>query len=128
MASDPAVGAVPVNPSGVGQLHVPPPLRVGAGLTSACRKPSRPPWRTEIQSLKAQGGIGSTLATFWLNWINQAMTAHKVTRFARALLLPAWLLLSLITNTVGLILDWIDHTKAFYGNTFVIARKKSSDH
>jgi len=82
----------------------------------------------EIQSLKAQGGIGSTLATFWLNWINQAMTAHKVTRFARALLLPAWLLLSLITNTVGLILDCIDHTKAFYGNTFVIARKKSSDH
>lgn len=78
----------------------------------------------EIQSLKAQGGIGSTLATFWLNWINQAMTAHKVTRFARALLLPAWFLLSLITNTVGLILDWIDHTKAFYGNTFVIAKKR----
>jgi SAM-dependent methyltransferase len=82
----------------------------------------------EIQALKAQGGIGSTLAIFWLNWINQSMTAHKVTRFARALLLPVWLLISLVTNTVGVLLDWIDNTKAFYGNTFVIARKKSSDH
>lgn len=80
----------------------------------------------EIQALKAQGGIGSTLAVFWLNWINQAMTAHKVTRFAKALLLPVWLLISLVTNTVGLLLDRIDHTRAFYGNTFVVALKKSS--
>jgi hypothetical protein len=81
----------------------------------------------EIRALKAQGGIGSTLAILWLNWINQAMTAHRVTRFAKALLLPAWLLLSLVTNTVGVLLDRIDSTKAFYGNTFVIALKKSSD-
>lgn len=78
-----------------------------------------------VQLLKAQGGIGSTLAIFWLNWINQAMTAHKPTRFARALLLPVWLLISLGTNILGVLLDWIDRTNAFYGNTFVMARKKS---
>lgn len=82
----------------------------------------------EIKMLKAQGGIGSTLSVFWLNWINGAMGAHKVTRFAKASLLPAWLLISLITNTVGILLDWIDNTKAFYGNTFVVAVKKSSSH
>jgi len=80
----------------------------------------------EIKAVKAQGGIGSTLAIFWLNWIDQSMAAHKVTRFAKAFLLPAWLLVSFITNTVGVLLDWIDNTRAFYGNTFVIAVKKSS--
>jgi SAM-dependent methyltransferase len=78
----------------------------------------------EIQAVKAQGGIGSTLATFWLNWIDTALTTRKVTQYAKPLFLPAWLLISLITNAVGVLLDWIDNTKAFYGNTFVIARKK----
>lgn len=81
----------------------------------------------DIHTLKAQGGIGSTLAIFWLNWVNQTMNAQKATRFAKALLLPAWLLMSLIINSVGVLFDWIDHTKAFYGNTFVIALKKSPD-
>jgi len=81
----------------------------------------------EIQALKAQGGIGSTLTVLWLNWINAAMTAHRITRFAKALLLPAWLMISLATNTMGVIFDRMDSTKAFYGNTFVIALKKSSD-
>jgi SAM-dependent methyltransferase len=80
----------------------------------------------EIQALKAQGGIGSTLAVFWLNWLNRATTDHTITRFAKAFLLPAWILISLVTNTAAVFLDRIDSTNSFYGNTFVIARKKSS--
>src|SRR4051812_9727829 len=46
--------ALPVDgPPSVEQLQAPPLGAAGVVSTIACRNPSRPPWRTEIQSLNA---------------------------------------------------------------------------
>lgn len=73
--------------------------------------------------LHRQGGIGSTMITLLLNWIEFSMNRRFVTRLLKAPLLPVWLLLCLALNTIGWMLDKADRTDAFYGNVLLVARK-----
>lgn len=66
-----------------------------------------------------QGGIGSTLATLLLNWVDTALNGSKPLRLLKALLLPLWIPFSLATNLAALVLDQLDRTDAFYSNLMV---------
>lgn len=78
----------------------------------------------ELLELRRQGGIGSSLAVLWLNWLDTALNRRRCTRFAKAALLPVWIALSAATNLCGLLLDRADGTSAFYGNLLAVARKR----
>jgi SAM-dependent methyltransferase len=78
----------------------------------------------DLIEVRPQGGIGSTLAVYWLNWIDVYSSAHRAMRFAKAALLPGWLAASGLVNGLGAALDRVDDTRAFYGNTLVVARRK----
>lgn len=73
-----------------------------------------------VESLEKQGGIGSTLAILWLNWIEAAMNGRFTTRLLKGPLLPLWILVSLVSNVLGLLVDRLDITNAFYSNVLVV--------
>ncbi len=79
----------------------------------------------EIEILKTQGGIGSTLTIALLNWLDLSSNRYFATRLLKALLLPLWLVVSLAANLLGMIGDLLDGTDAFYNNILIVARKKS---
>ena len=71
----------------------------------------------DIVNLEKLGGIGSTLVLLLLNWINNS-------RLLKVLLLPIWIPFSLAVNSLGLFMDKIDRTGAFYNNVLLVAKKK----
>lgn len=77
----------------------------------------------EIIALRRQGGIASTTIVLALNWWDTTMDLWRVTRLLKGLTLPFWALISGVMNLVGLLLDKLDRTDAFYGNVFLVARK-----
>lgn len=84
-----------------------------------------PDW--EVISVERQGGIGSTLSILLLNWIEMALNQFFPTRILKALLLPLWLLFSLLVNVLGVIWDKLDITDSFYNNVFFVVRKPESE-
>lgn len=82
----------------------------------------------EVLSLEKQGGIGSTIVILFLNWVEMSMNLYRATRILKAVLLPAWLAFSLFMNVVGLLIDLIDRTGAFYSNLLVVVKKPSGEH
>ncbi|MAT50403.1 MAG: hypothetical protein CMK32_04370 [Porticoccaceae bacterium] len=80
-----------------------------------------PGWR--VVSLERQGGVGSTLAVLWLNWLEVAMNRSFVTRILKAPLLPFWIIGSLLANLLGLLLDRLDGTESFYSNVLIVLEK-----
>jgi SAM-dependent methyltransferase len=80
----------------------------------------------EVVNVKRQGGLGSTIGILVLNWIDISLNQTKVGRFLRAPLLPVWLLFSLVTNVLGMAVDFLDRTDAFYSNVVIVLRKKTS--
>jgi len=77
----------------------------------------------DILEVRAQGGIGSTIGTLWLNWLETATNKSKLTRLAKGILMPAWILISFATNMGGWLLDQLDRTQSFYGNVLLVARR-----
>ena len=77
-------------------------------------------------TLERHGGIGSTLAILLLNWIDGALNQRFVTRLLKAILLPVWIGVSLLCNALGLLLDRLDGTGAFYNSLLVVFEKKES--
>lgn len=77
----------------------------------------------EVVLLQRQGGIGSTLTILLLNWIEQSMNSSFATRLLKAILLPGWLAFSLFLNLIGLMIDSIDRTDAYYSNLLLVLRK-----
>jgi SAM-dependent methyltransferase len=71
----------------------------------------------EIVHLEKLGVIGSTLALLLLNWINNS-------QFLKVLILPIWIPFSLVVNSLGLLMDKIDRTGAFYNNVLLVVKKK----
>lgn len=69
----------------------------------------------EIVRLEKLGGIGSTLSLLLLNWLSNY-------KFIKALM-PIWIPFSLIVNFMGLLLDRLDRTGAFYNNVILVMRK-----
>lgn len=77
----------------------------------------------EIIHLEKQGGIGSTTVILLLNWMDMSMNSTFVTRLLKGLSLPLWVPVSFVLNLLGLVVDEIDRTGAFYNNIFVLIRK-----
>lgn len=71
----------------------------------------------EIVHLERLGGIGSTLALLLLNWLSNS-------RFLKALM-PIWVPFSLAVNSLGLLMDKMDRTGAFYNNVLLVVKKRS---
>lgn len=69
-----------------------------------------------------QGGFGSTLALLTLNWLDAMLNHTFPLRLLRPLLLPVWLPLCMGINVVGLAVNQLDKTRAFYGNVFLVLR------
>jgi hypothetical protein len=82
----------------------------------------------EVLYLDKQGSIGSTIVILFLNWVEASMGLHRATRILKALFLPAWLALSLAMNVIGLLIDRIDRTGAFYNNVLVVVKKGQGEH
>lgn len=78
----------------------------------------------EILHLETQGGIGSTLVILLLNWIDAALSGSAIPRILKGLLLPVFVVLSLLLNLIGLALDAIDRTASFYSNVLLVVRKQ----
>jgi SAM-dependent methyltransferase len=73
--------------------------------------------------VKRQGGIGSTLAILFLNWINQSLNLNMPLRLLRPLLLPVWLPLCLVVNLLALVVDFCDRTASYYTNVIAVLKK-----
>ena len=80
--------------------------------------------RYEIIELKGQGGVGSTIGLLLLNWIEITLNLSKIGRWLKGLALPLWILFSAFVNFWGWILDSLDHSRAFYSNVVLVARKR----
>ena len=72
----------------------------------------------------AQGGIGSTVGMLFLAWLHTAWERKSVLRIFKLPLLPAWLATAMAVNGLGLLLNALDGTDAFYSNVMVVARKR----
>lgn len=78
----------------------------------------------EIVEIKLEGGIGSTLGTLLLNWIDMNLSYSATARILKGLLLPLWILLCAAINVSGWLLDKLDRTQAFYSNVLLVAKKR----
>jgi SAM-dependent methyltransferase len=76
-------------------------------------------------TVKRQGGIGSSLAILFLNWINESLNLVFPLRLLRPLLLPLWLPFCLIVNLLALVFDQCDRTRRYYSNVLAVLRKDS---
>jgi ubiquinone/menaquinone biosynthesis C-methylase UbiE len=77
----------------------------------------------QIQSLKLNGGFGSTVTTLILNWIEYQCQKSESYSVIRATLMPFWLLLALILNSLAKVLDSIDKTDSLGTNILLTAKK-----
>lgn len=78
-------------------------------------------------TVKRQGGIGSTIGTLFLNWLNQSLNRTPALRLLRPLFLPVWLPLCLVVNLLSLGINWLDRTACYYTNVFAMLRKDGGD-
>lgn len=78
----------------------------------------------EIISLRTEGGIGSTIGTLGLNWIDTSLDRSPATRLAKAGMLPMWILFCALVNAAGWAADRVDKTNAFYGNVLLVATRQ----
>lgn len=77
----------------------------------------------KIIKVLPEGGFGSTVGTLFLRMIKISMKKTKVTQRLWFILLPGWIILTVIINTLGWLLDKLDRTGNFYHNVLLIARK-----
>lgn len=80
--------------------------------------------RYEIIEARTQGRVGSTVCTLLLSWLWTIWNRRFTTRVVKIPLLPAWIAATLLLNCLGLLLDGLDSTGAYYGNVMVVARKR----
>jgi len=80
--------------------------------------------RYEIVEVNAEGGFGSTSCMLLLSWLRAAWDRRSPARLVKLPLLPAWLAFTLVVNGLGLLLNGVDGTGAYYGNVLVVARRR----
>ena len=76
-----------------------------------------------IYKIICEGGIGSTIGTLLLNFINRFFNLNKITRIFKGVLIPVFICFSLLVNIISLMIDKIDKTKSFYGNILIVGKK-----
>jgi SAM-dependent methyltransferase len=75
----------------------------------------------EIQECGTLGGVGSSIATIWLNFVNYQISQSFILQFLKLFLFPLWLSGNAATNLLLVSLDKFDTTNSFPLNTYVIA-------
>jgi SAM-dependent methyltransferase len=78
----------------------------------------------EIIEVLPLGKAGSMMGTILLTWLENSTNRNRAMRFLKGLLLPLWLLISLLTNVVCLAIDAIDCTDSHYLNVGLWARRR----
>jgi len=78
----------------------------------------------DVDDVRSQNRIGSTIATLFLNWLDEALDANRPLRLVKAVLLPLNLLCSLAVNGFAIALDCCDHTGAFYANVLCLCTRR----
>lgn len=69
------------------------------------------------------GGVGSSLATIFLNFVNYQLSGNAFGQIIKVFFFPFWLLLNFIANLALVSWDKFDSTGSFPTNTYIIARK-----
>ena len=77
----------------------------------------------EIIETMREGAIASTCLVLVFNWWDATMDLSRPTRILKAVTLPLWVPICGVLNLIGLLLDKLDYTHAFYGNGLLVARK-----
>ena len=80
-----------------------------------------------LRCLEKQGGIGSTMAVLFLNWLHTSLNWMFPLRLTRPLLLPVWLPLCLAVNLLGLLVNRLDVTGAYYSNVFLVLERPAGE-
>jgi SAM-dependent methyltransferase len=75
----------------------------------------------DVLEIGTLGGIGSSMATIWLNFVNYQISESKMLQFLKVIAFPLWLVGNFITNVLLITLDKFDTTKSFPLNTYLIA-------
>lgn len=78
----------------------------------------------DIIDIRKEGGIGSTMAMLFLNWIDLSLDINKTARIFKGMGFPVLVIISFVINMIGYLVDKLDFTNACYSNVFVVARKK----
>jgi SAM-dependent methyltransferase len=69
------------------------------------------------------GGVGSSLATILLNFLNYKLSKSLTGQIFKIFLSPIWFLTNFFINITLISLDALDNTDSFPTNTYIIARK-----
>jgi SAM-dependent methyltransferase len=69
------------------------------------------------------GGVGTVLAAMLLNWAHESIVRCPPLRYAQPLLLPFWLVFSLVNNLSSALLNALDRTGNFYQDIMIIATR-----
>lgn len=77
----------------------------------------------ELIRVSKLGGVGSTVCTIVLSWIETQTSSVPWIWPIKVVLLPLWLIGSLLLNVLGAMLDRLDRTGTCYGDLIVIARR-----
>jgi len=80
--------------------------------------------RFEVTCVRLQGGIGTSICLLLLNWLELLQSRNTMMRIIRFLAFPLWILLCLIVNLIGTLLDLADRGSSCYCNVMAIARRK----
>lgn len=78
----------------------------------------------DVIEIKEQGGVGSSIGTLLLNWLDHMMSGTFPRRMIKGLMLPLWIPFCAVVNIIGAVVDWLDTTRAFYGNVFAVAHRR----
>jgi SAM-dependent methyltransferase len=75
----------------------------------------------EILECGTLGGVGSSIATIWLNFVNYQISQSSFLQLLKVFLFPLWLLGNVLANLLFVSLDKFDTTKSFPLNTYLVA-------
>lgn len=78
----------------------------------------------DISECGVLGGVGSSLATIYLNFINYTISSNLFLQMLKVIFLPVWLLGNAVSNMMLVGLDRFDKTKSFPLNTYLIATSR----
>jgi SAM-dependent methyltransferase len=75
----------------------------------------------EISECGILGGVGSSMATIYLNFINYKISGNIILQLLKLVFLPIWLIGNAIVNLTLVSMDRIDNTDCFPLNTYLLA-------
>ncbi len=70
--------------------------------------------------ISTQGGIGSTLGILILSFMDSLLNKNRFSRLFKGLILPFWILLSLVINILMILIDKLDNTGNYYNNILAV--------